>query len=229
MAISAIFPEGVFPAGLFAGFPEIGGIIYPTIRYTWEENMVFQQFIGDTAKWPFQVLDSSGVVVESLAAPVVSVSVNSGSITEADFVISAFNPIMGTFSLEVPDAIGGVDMTSGDLVEIAINDTNGRGHLTIQFISKEVTATGGSAEKIVPADKYAFDASESTITLASPYNTITVEQVISIRNLTKNMLLYDCTMTNRSSITIDAGVITHTYSGTMEDTDKLMIIVNKAE
>ena len=89
-----------------------------------------------------------------------------------------------------------------------------------------VAAVG--AEKIVPADKYVFDASESTITLVSPYDTITVEQVLSIRNLTKNMLLYDCTMTNRSSISIDAGVITHNYSGTMADADKLMIIVNMA-
>ena len=98
--------------------------------------------------------------------------------------------------------------------------------------SAEITALSNvaavGAERVIPATYITFDASAKTITLASPYNTITVEQVLSIRNLTKNMLLYDCTMTNRSSISIDAGVITHTYSGTMADTDKLMIIVNMA-
>ena len=77
MTTGAIFPVGVFPTGLFAGFPGISTTMatYPSISYS-EENQLFQQFTGETVKWPFQMLDSSGVVVEALSSPVVYVKVN---------------------------------------------------------------------------------------------------------------------------------------------------------
>ncbi len=78
---------------------------------------------------------------------------------------------------------------------------------------------------IVPAANYTLDASESTITLTSPYHIVTEEQIVTIRNITKNQLIYDSANTNRGQISITNGVITFTYSGLMEDTDKIQIIL----
>lgn len=81
-------------------------------------------------------------------------------------------------------------------------------------------------KSVIPAANYTLDASESTITLSGDYTTVTEEQVISIRNITKNQLIYDSGNTNRGQISIVDGVITFTYSGQMEDTDNIQIEVD---
>ena len=155
-------------------------------------------------------------------------STNGGTPAELTGVTAEFNSEMDMFLVTIPAS----QLPANGNNFFAVVDWEGiidvkiEAYITDIHTPADIAAV--DAEKIVPADKYTFNASAKTIILASPYDTITVEQVLSIRNLTKNMLLYDCTMTNRSSISIDAGVITHTYSGTMEDTDKLMIIVNMA-
>ena len=58
---------------------------------------------------------------------------------------------------------------------------------------------------IVPAANYTFDASEKTITLSNPYNSMTEEQIVTIRNITKNQLIYDSANTNRGQISITNG------------------------
>ena len=78
---------------------------------------------------------------------------------------------------------------------------------------------------IVPAANYTFDASEKTITLSSPYNLMTEEQIVTIRNITKNQLIYDSANTNRGQISITNGVITFTYKGQMANSDKIQIEV----
>ncbi len=78
---------------------------------------------------------------------------------------------------------------------------------------------------IVPAANYTFDASEKTITLSSPYNSMTEEQIVTIRNITKNQLIYDSANTNRGQISITNGVITFTYNGQMANSDKIQIEV----
>jgi hypothetical protein len=48
-------------------------------------------------------------------------------------------------------------------------------------------------EKVIHPDYYTVDASEKTITLLTPYNTITIEQILKIINVTKGkMIIYDC-------------------------------------
>lgn len=234
MSTCAVFPEGVFPAGLFAGFPGItSGASYVSIRYTWEENQVFQQYVGDTVKYPFQVLDSSGNVVETLVSPVVSVKINDATATTQTWTISSFDSTMGTFTLEVPGTIDTVAMTSGDIVEIAIVDTGvGRGHLTIQYISSEVTATGGGNEQVLNAVDYTFDAAGKTITLNGTYATLELPQILSIKNITKGrMVIYDCEDPD-TAISYTAPVISwvpvFAYKGVaFANGDALQITVNK--
>lgn len=76
---------------------------------------------------------------------------------------------------------------------------------------------------IIPSDSYNLNASEKTITLSSPYDSIGAEQILSIRNTSKNQLIYDCEMTTRGNITVTAGVITFTYGGNMDDTDIIQV------
>lgn len=90
------------------------------------------------------------------------------------------------------------------------------------------------AEKIVPADKYAFDASAKTLTFSSPYNTLTVEQVTFIKNLTTNYIIWDCRYAGYQTLPIRFGATpnTHVLSFDSADldaanTDKIMIVVNQ--
>ena len=79
---------------------------------------------------------------------------------------------------------------------------------------------------IIPSANYTFDASAKTLTLTSPYNTTSQEQIVTIRNLTKNIWIYDCTNTGRGNITVSEGVVTFDYSATMEDTDIIQIKID---
>lgn len=95
-----------------------------------------------------------------------------------------------------------------------------------------VAAVG--AEKIVPADKYDFDASAKTLTFSSPYDTLTVEQVTFIKNLTTNYIIWDCRYAGYQTLPIRFGAApsTHVLSFDSSDsdaanTDKIMIVVNQ--
>ena len=95
-----------------------------------------------------------------------------------------------------------------------------------------ITAVG--AEKIVPADKYTFDASAKTLTFSSPYNTLTVEQITFIKNLTTNYIIWDCRYAGYQTLPIRFGATpsTHVLSFDSADldaanTDKIMIVVNQ--
>jgi len=93
----------------------------------------------------------------------------------------------------------------------------------------EISITGTSAVKVVHPDYYAFDASEKTITLSSPYNTVTVEQVLRIKDLTTNYIIYDCEDSKYDDIPISivGGVLTYTAPARdAADTDLLQITVN---
>lgn len=98
------------------------------------------------------------------------------------------------------------------------------------------------ADKIVPAAYYTIDASENTITLTSPYNVVTVEQIKNIFNLTQGSEIYNCLnprkrrlfLTAPDNVGIDitvgsgatAGVITYIEDSDMTDDDKIQIVVN---
>ena len=93
----------------------------------------------------------------------------------------------------------------------------------------EISITGTSAVKVVHPDYYAFDASEKTITLSSPYNTVTVEQVLRIKDLTTNYIIYDCEDSKYDDIPISIvdGVLTYTAPARdAADTDLLQITFN---
>lgn len=172
----------------------------------------------------FAKVDWAGIIDVKIEAYITDITTLAAINAEVDTAIS---------DAAIVSKIDTVDTVVDGIATTLATPANFMADVSALATSAEITALSNiaavGAERVIPASYITFDASESTITLASPYDTVTVEQVLSIRNLTKNMLLYDCTMTNRSSISIETGVITHTYSGTMADTDKLMIIVNKAE
>jgi len=87
---------------------------------------------------------------------------------------------------------------------------------------------GSGAEKIIPRTYYELSAAANTITLSSPYNTITEEQIISIRDLTTGDVIYSCEIPIKHTISVSSGVITFTYdNNSIAAGDILQIIVNQ--
>ena len=90
---------------------------------------------------------------------------------------------------------------------------------------------------ILKDSEYAYVAAAKTITLAPPYDALSLGQILSITNLTTKDLIYasdirgqparsSCTETG-CPISISAAVITHTYTNPNQaDTDKLQIIID---
>ena len=75
--------------------------------------------------------------------------------------------------------------------------------------------------------QYTFDASAKTITLAAPYDTLDVGQIISILDVVTADVLYASESQRTPAITIAAGVITHGHgNGGQADADDLQIIVD---
>ncbi len=90
-------------------------------------------------------------------------------------------------------------------------------------------------ELIIPHGYYKLTATNNTILLKDPYNSTTIEQIKSIRNLTKNIEIYDCRSPRNHiqfkqitgiDITIVNGVITYVEDTGMLDTDKLQITID---
>lgn len=79
---------------------------------------------------------------------------------------------------------------------------------------------------IIPGSLYQHNASEQTITLLPPWDTITAEQIIQIRDLTTDKIIYNCTNTNSGhpTVSMNGAVITYTYNlSTLANGDKLQI------
>ena len=83
--------------------------------------------------------------------------------------------------------------------------------------------------------EYTFDASAQTITLAKPYDTLSLGQIISIKNLTKNVIIFDKDVSKMDkiekytsySLSLSGSVITHfCTSSDFADTDKLAIVID---
>jgi len=107
----------------------------------------------------------------------------------------------------------------------------GSGTATLASLETDIAAItgGGNAEQVIHPDYYTLNASAKTITLSSPYNTVTVEQVLRIKDLTTNYLIYDCedSKYNDIPISIDAGVLTYTAPARdAANTDIIQITVN---
>ena len=75
---------------------------------------------------------------------------------------------------------------------------------------------------------YSYVASTKTITLAAPYDALSLGQIISIRNLETKSLYYD-SESQRFGISISGADIVHTYGDSDDaDADELQIIIDTA-
>ena len=81
-------------------------------------------------------------------------------------------------------------------------------------------------EMVIPSTCYQFDAVAKQITLLTPYHGTTIEQIKYIRNITKQQDIYISSTGKHPIESVVPPVITFTYSGVMEDTDDLMIIID---
>jgi hypothetical protein len=77
---------------------------------------------------------------------------------------------------------------------------------------------------IVPGGHYSYDSATKKLYPSYEYYNVGVEQVESIRNLSKDMLFYDAS-NPQYPITVENGCITHTYPSAGTDTDKIQIVL----
>jgi len=155
--------------------------------------------------------------------------------------ISALELKVDGVGYSVSDAmveIGEVKTVSDGIATALETPDNFKADISNLATSAEITALSNiaavGAEKIVPADKYVFDASAKTLTFSSPYDTLTVEQVTFIKNLTTNYIIWDCRYAGYQTLPIRFGAApnTHVLSFDSSDsdaanTDKIMIVVNQ--
>lgn len=82
------------------------------------------------------------------------------------------------------------------------------------------------AKIILDDSEYSYVASTKVITLAAPYNTLSVGQIIRIADFTTGSVFYEAS-TQRYPISMSGADITHTYDdGNDADADKLQIIID---
>lgn len=100
---------------------------------------------------------------------------------------------------------------------------------SIKSTVEGISVVGGTgAEKVIPRTYYELSAVANTITLSSPYDTITEEQIISICDLTTGDVIYSCEIPIKHTISVSSGVITFTYdNNSIAAEDILQIIVNQ--
>lgn len=82
-------------------------------------------------------------------------------------------------------------------------------------------------KKIITEGKYALDASGQTILLSD--TSITLEQILSIKNISQHQDIYDSRFTRKNTLTPDEitpGLFHFSYKGMMTDNDILQIFVD---
>lgn len=83
------------------------------------------------------------------------------------------------------------------------------------------------AHVVLEDGDHTFDASAKTITLAAPYTTLSLGQIISIIDLKTNDVLYDSETQRKDAISISGAVITHTHGNTGQaDADELQVTID---
>lgn len=161
-------------------------------------------------------------------------STNGGAPAALTGVTAEFNTDMDMFLVTIP--ANQLPANGNNFFAVVdwegIIDVKIEAYITDIHTLADIAAVG--AEKIVPADKYAFDASAKTLTFSSPYDTLTVEQVTFIKNLTTNYIIWDCRYAGYQTLPIRFGATpsTHVLSFDSADldaanTDKIMIVVNQ--
>ena len=161
-------------------------------------------------------------------------STNGGAPAALAGVTAAFNTDMDMFLVTIP--ANQLPANGNNFFAVVdwegIIDVKIEAYITDIHTPADIAAV--DAEKIVPADKYTFDASAKTITFSSPYDTLTVEQVIFIKNLTTNYIIWDCRYAGYQTLPIRFGAAPNTnvlsFDSSDSDaanTDKIMIVVNQ--
>ena len=139
---------------------------------------------------------------------------------------------LGAIKAQAAGALTDFDTATPIMKTSELATITGSGTATLASLEtniSEISITGTSAVKVIHPDYYSFDASEKTITLSSPYNTVTVEQVLRIKDLTTNYIIYDCEDSKYDDIPVSivGGVLTYTAPARdSADTDILQITVN---
>ena len=139
---------------------------------------------------------------------------------------------LGAIKAQAAGALTDFDTATPIMKTSELATITGSGTATLASLEtniSEISITGTSAVKVIHPDYYSFDASEKTITLSSPYNTVTVEQVLRIKDLTTNYIIYDCEDSKYDDIPVSivGGVLTYTAPARdAADTDLLQITVN---
>jgi len=210
------------------------------------------QIVGTSKKHTFKAYDTLGAEVTTLTDPVVKYRIDGGDKTTLSTpTISAYDSDMRDFLITVPDTLAANPYVT---ISLSITATEGAADilidvfplLTLAAINAEVdtalsdfdTATpiaktselsGYNTENVIPRGYYALDVTAKTITLSSPYNTLTVEQILRIKDLTTNYIIYDCEDSKYSTlpISITSGVLTYTAPARdAADNDALQIFFN---
>lgn len=180
MVVGAIFPEGIFPAGLFSGFPlyETSTPQIPPMPFAYKGVYEMDQIVGTTKKHPISILDPSNVPVPLLSSPVIYCRVNRGTNNVETFTLSEFDQYFMNYDIEVPATIQGVAIAAGDLIEIAVVDstTSAYGRIVINVISDTVEVDTST----IPAAVWGH--SERTIT-AVPTGGATSAEVAALNDL----------------------------------------------
>ena len=79
---------------------------------------------------------------------------------------------------------------------------------------------------IIEDSEYSYVAATKVITLAAPYDSLSIGQIISIKDMTTGSLFYD-TKTQKYPITISGADVTHTYDDDNDaDADDFQIIID---
>ena len=85
---------------------------------------------------------------------------------------------------------------------------------------------GKNMQIVLKDSEYSYVASTKVITLAAPYDGLSVGQIVRIVNLTTGSVFYEAA-TQRYPISLSGADITHTYDDSNDaDTDKFQIIVD---
>ena len=88
---------------------------------------------------------------------------------------------------------------------------------------------------MVVVTSYTLDASAKTITLGSDFSSITIEQILDIKNITKNVEIYNSEdpkkrrLSNQEDgidISLADGVITYIETASMDNADKILITID---
>jgi hypothetical protein len=77
---------------------------------------------------------------------------------------------------------------------------------------------------IIPGGRYSYVAATKKFWLSYEYYNLGVENIDSIRDLSRDILFYDARNFKRYPVTVENGCITHTYPVAGSNTDKIQIV-----